>query len=195
MTDPTDQDDTETGYLTGQCLIAMPQMGDPRFHRTVIYMCSHSAESAMGLVINKLFGSIGFGDLLEQLGIDADGAPPHSVVNYGGPVETGRGFVLHSTDFVREGTMVIDDTFALTATVDILKAICDGTGPRQWVLCLGYAGWGPGQLDAEIQANGWLHCPADEDLVFGDELDGKWERAIAKIGVSLHLLSGEAGHA
>ncbi|MFN8723225.1 MAG: YqgE/AlgH family protein [Rhodospirillales bacterium] len=182
-------------YLTGQMLIAMPQMGDPRFQRTLIFMCAHSAESAMGLVVNKPFGSITFPDLLEQLNIDPTGAPPDAQVHYGGPVENGRGFVLHTTDYVRDGTMVIDDTFALTATVDILRAICEGTGPRQWRLCLGYAGWGAGQLDAEIQANGWLHCDADEMLAFDRDLDTKWERAIAKIGVSLHLLSAEAGHA
>jgi len=186
---------TEAQYLTGQLLIAMPQMSDPRFQRSVIYMCAHTDESAMGLVVNRLFGSITFNELLDQLGIENEGGAAGEQVHYGGPMESGRGFVLHSTDYVREGTLVIDDAFALTATVDILRAISEGTGPRHWLLCLGYASWGAGQLDGEIQRNDWLHCPADEALVFDKDLDTKWERSIAKIGVSLHLLSAEAGHA
>jgi putative transcriptional regulator len=182
-------------YLTGQLLIAMPGMPDPRFQRTVIYMCAHNAEGAMGLVINRLFGAISFGDLLEQLEIQ----PTHSVadlrVHYGGPVEAGRGLVLHSTDFIREGTMLVDDDVALTATLDILRAVAEGRGPRHSLLALGYAGWGPGQLDAELQANGWLTADSDEALIFDRDLDTKWERSIAKLGVSLSMLSGEAGHA
>jgi putative transcriptional regulator len=182
-------------YLTGQLLIAMPTMPDQRFQRTVIYMCAHNADGAMGLVINRLFGSITFPDLLEQLGIDSPGSAANMRVHFGGPVESGRGFVLHSTDFVREGTMQVDDKIALTATVDILRAIADGRGPKHALLALGYAGWGPGQLDTEMQANGWLNAPADDRLLFDRDLDSKWERAIAKLGVSLSMLSGEAGHA
>jgi putative transcriptional regulator len=182
-------------YLTGQLLIAMPTMPDQRFQRTVIYMCAHNADGAMGLVINRLFGSITFPDLLEQLGIDSPGSAANMRVHFGGPVESGRGFVLHSTDFVREGTMQVDDKIALTATVDILRAIADGRGPKHALLALGYAGWGPGQLDTEMQANGWLNAPADDRLLFDRDLDTKWERAIAKLGVSLSMLSGEAGHA
>lgn len=182
-------------YLTGQLLIAMPGMADPRFQRSVIYLCAHNAEGAMGLVINRLFSSIDFGDLLEQLEIRLPRQPEDMRVHYGGPVESGRGFVLHSVDFVREGTMLVDDDIALTATIDILRAIAEGRGPRQSLLALGYSGWGPGQLDAEIQANGWLNAPCDEDLLFDRDLDTKWERAIATLGVSLSMLSGEAGHA
>ena len=182
-------------YLTGQLLIAMPGMPDPRFQRAVIYMCAHNAEGAMGLVINRLFGSITFGDLLEQLEIQPTRSVAGLRVHYGGPVESGRGLVLHSADFVREGTMVVDDDVALTATVDILRAIADGHGPRCSLLALGYAGWGPGQLDAEMQANGWLTAESDEILMFDHDLDTKWERAIAKLGVSVSKLSGEAGHA
>jgi putative transcriptional regulator len=182
-------------YLTGQLLIAMPTIPDQRFQRTVIYMCAHNADGAMGLVINRLFGSITFPDLLEQLGIDSPGSAANMRVHFGGPVESGRGFVLHSTDFVREGTMQVDDKIALTATVDILRAIADGRGPKHALLALGYAGWGPGQLDTEMQANGWLNAPADDRLLFDRDLDSKWERAIAKLGVSLSMLSGEAGHA
>jgi len=182
-------------YLTGHLLIAMPTMADPRFQRTVVYLCAHNAEGAMGLVVNRLYGSISFRDLLEQLEIHPQRADVDLRVHYGGPVESGRGFVLHSTDFVREGTMMVDEDVALTATVDILRAISEGRGPRQSLLALGYAGWGPGQLDAEIQANGWLTAPSDGSLLFDRDLETKWERAFAKLGVSWSALSGEAGHA
>ncbi len=182
-------------YLTGQLLIAMPGMMDPRFQRTVIYMCAHNEDGAMGLVVNRLFGSITFEDLLEQLDMDVKQPITNMPVHYGGPVESGRGFVLHSTDYVREGTLVVDDEVALTATIDILRAISEDRGPRRNILLLGYAGWGPGQLDAEIQANGWLNVPCDEALLFDPDLETKWERSIAKLGVSLSMLSGEAGHA
>ncbi|KAA0688672.1 YqgE/AlgH family protein [Azospirillum brasilense] len=182
-------------YLTGQLLIAMPGMTDPRFQRTVIYMCAHNEDGAMGLVVNRLFGSVTFEDLLEQLEIEIQEPLANMPVHYGGPVESGRGFVLHSTDYVRDGTLVVDDEVALTATIDILRAISEDRGPRRNILLLGYAGWGPGQLDAEIQANGWLNVPCDETLLFDPELDTKWERSIAKLGVSLSMLSAEAGHA
>ncbi|WP_454018654.1 YqgE/AlgH family protein [Azospirillum sp. Marseille-Q6669] len=182
-------------YLTGQLLIAMPGMTDPRFQRTVIYMCAHNDDGAMGLVVNRLFGSVTFEDLLEQLEIEIQEPIANMPVHYGGPVESGRGFVLHSTDYVRDGTLVVDDEVALTATIDILRAISEDRGPRRNLLLLGYAGWGPGQLDAEIQANGWLNVPCDETLLFDPELDTKWERSIAKLGVSLSMLSAEAGHA
>ena len=182
-------------YLTGQLLIAMPGMPDARFQRAVVYVCAHNAEGAMGLVINRLFGSITFASLLEQLDIHPALPTDDLRVHYGGPVESGRGLVLHSTDFVREGTMMVDDEVALTATIDILRAIADGQGPKHSLLALGYAGWGPGQLDAEMQANGWLTVDSDQTLMFDADLDTKWERAIAKIGVSLPMLSGEAGHA
>ena len=149
----------------------------------------------MGLVINRLFGSITFDNLLEQLDIHPARSTDDMRVHYGGPVESGRGLVLHSADFVREGTMMVDDDVALTATIDILRAIADGHGPKHSLLALGYAGWGPGQLDAEMQANGWLTVDSDQSLMFDSDLDTKWERAIAKIGVSWPMLSGEAGHA
>ncbi len=182
-------------YLTGQLLIAMPGMMDPRFQRTVIYMCAHNEDGAMGLVVNKLFGSITFNDLLDQLGLEDTKPTANLPVHYGGPVESGRGFVLHSTDYVREGTLVVDDEVALTATIDVLRAIAENRGPKRSFLLLGYAGWGPGQLDAEFQANGWLNVPCDEDLLFDPDLEAKWERAIGKLGVSVSMLSGEAGHA
>ncbi|MGE0745440.1 MAG: YqgE/AlgH family protein [Rhodospirillales bacterium] len=185
-----------TGYLTGQMLIAMPQMQDPRFARTVIYMCAHTADGAMGLVVNKLIESVSFSELLEQLNIDRPGGKSPSIrVHFGGPVETGRGFVLHSADYAQEATLVINDRIALTATVDILKAMAQGKGPSHSLLALGYAGWGPGQLDSEMQQNGWLCVPADDKLIFGTNLDSRWEDAMQKLGISLHMLSGEAGRA
>ncbi len=188
---------TAEGYLAGQILIAMPSMSDPRFARTVIYLCAHNADGAMGLVLNRLINSITFKDLLDELKVE-EPAPEEAAVpaiHFGGPVETGRGFVLHSADYVGPDSMPLTGTFALTATVDILKAIAAGQGPEQHLLALGYAGWGPGQLDGELQENAWLSVEADPDLVFDGELDDKWERALAKLGISASLLSSEAGHA
>lgn len=186
---------SKTGYLDGHLLVAMPTMGDPRFTRSVVYICAHTADGAMGLVINKLIDSLTFPDLLQQLGIEARGLGQQIRVHFGGPVESARGFVLHSTDYIHDATMVVDDHIALTATVDVLKAMASGTGPSKSLLALGYAGWAPGQLDAEIQANGWLLCPADEDIVFGPDIGHKWNQAIRKIGIEVGKLSTEAGHA
>ena len=191
----SDEDFEDDGYLTGHLLIAMPTMRDPRFQRTVIYMCAHNAEGAMGLVVNRLIGSITFPDLLEQLGIEHGDLGDEIHVHFGGPVESGRGFVLHSNDYQKEGTLQVTDYVGLTATVDILRDIAAGSGPRRAMLALGYAGWGPGQLDSEIQANGWLHAEADEALIFDPDLDGKWQQAISKLGFDMTMLSGDAGHA
>ncbi len=182
-------------YLTGQLLIAMPGMRDSRFARTVIYLCAHNRDGAMGLVVNRLVGAITFPDLLNQLGIETGTITEEIRVHFGGPVESGRGFVLHTGEYSQEGTLRVDDHIGLTATIDILRDMAVGSGPRRRLLALGYAGWGPGQLDSEIQANGWLHVAADEKLVFDSDLDSKWERAIAKLGVDLSMLSGDAGHA
>ena len=182
-------------YLTGQLIVAMPSMQDPRFARTVIYLCAHNEDAAMGLVVNRLIGSITFPDLLEQLEIEHDQADRDIRVHFGGPVESGRGFVLHSTDYEQDGTLKVTPDVALTATVDILRDMAQGHGPRRHLLALGYAGWGQGQLDAEIQSNSWLNVEADESLVFDTDLEGKWERAIAKLGVDFSMLSGDAGHA
>jgi putative transcriptional regulator len=189
-------------YLDGQCLVAMPSMSDARFARSVVYICAHSEDGAMGIVLNKRAREMSFPDLLVQLDIIPKSeviALPQSAglvpVLKGGPVETGRGFVLHSADFFAESSLPIDDGVCLTATLDILKAMAIGEGPLSALLALGYAGWSAGQLETEIQANGWLHCPADPGLIFDDALDAKYERALAKIGVNLASLSTEAGHA
>jgi len=186
---------SEAGYLEGHLLVAMPNMPDPRFERSVIYLCAHTSDGAMGLVINKLIDSLSFPDLLHQLGIEGSRADDKILVHFGGPVEAARGFVLHSTDYMHDATMVVDDEFALTATVDVLKALADGQGPQKSLLALGYAGWAPGQLDAEIQNNGWLTVPADKDLVFGVNNEEKWQDAVAMIGIDLSKLSVIAGHA
>jgi putative transcriptional regulator len=199
----SDNQTTEADYLDGQLLIAMPVMDDERFQRSVIYVCAHSSEGAMGIIVNRPAGSIDFPGLLMQLDIIKKGdritlpenAGAMKVLN-GGPVETRRGFVLHSSDFfIKDSTLPIDEEISLTATLDILKAIATGSGPSRAILALGYAGWAPGQLENEIQHNGWLHCPADTDLVFGKDIDGKYERALKKIGIDLAMLSNEAGHA
>ena len=191
------------GYLDGQMLIAMPSMRDERFMRSVIYVCAHSSEGAMGIVVNQPAPNIRFSELLVQLEVipaaELIQLPPRAdvvKVLKGGPVSTGRGFVLHSDDFVIENsTLPIDDGICLTATLDILKAIARGKGPESAVLALGYAGWAPGQLESEIQENGWLHCPADAELIFGPDIDGKYGKALRKIGIDPGKLSSEAGHA
>tara|TARA_R110002110_G_scaffold88584_7_gene230831 strand:+ start:3519 stop:4094 length:576 start_codon:yes stop_codon:yes gene_type:complete len=185
----------EPGYLPGQLLIAMPSMSDPRFERAVIYLCAHSSEGAMGLVVNKLIDSLTFPELLEQLDIKPEKQADDIRVHFGGPVESGRGFVLHSDEYLQDSSMVIDEGVALTATLDVLRDVADGSGPRQSIMALGYAGWGPGQLDAEIIHNGWLHAPADTDLLFSREVEKKWDRAIHKIGVDPFMLTTDAGHA
>jgi putative transcriptional regulator len=191
------------GYLDGQLLIAMPIMLDPRFERSVIYLCAQSPEGAMGIMVNRPAGSIDFPELLVQLDIieKADQIKlPENVetmkVMKGGPVETGRGFVLHSSDFfIEDATLRIDDGICLTATVDILKAIAKGAGPKHAILALGYALWEAGQLETEIQDNSWLHCDADSDLVFSGDVEEKYLRALRKIGIDPGMLSNEAGHA
>jgi putative transcriptional regulator len=191
------------GYLDGQMLIAMPAMGDERFTRSVIYVCAHSTEGAMGIVVNQPAGNIKFPDLLVQLEvipaterIELPTQAEDVKVLKGGPVETGRGFVLHSADFfIENSTLPIDEGICLTATLDILKAIARGNGPHNAILALGYAGWAPGQLEQEIQQNGWLHCAADPELIFGTDTGAKYEKALRKIGIDLSHLSNEAGHA
>ena len=188
-------DDESEGYLTGQLLVAMPSMHDSRFAQTVIYMCAHSAEGAMGLVVNRLVNELTFPQLLQQLEIDTPGTGQEIRIHFGGPVESGRGFVLHSADYSQSGTIIVDENVGLTAIIDILRDIADGKGPDRSLLALGYAGWGPGQLDHEITQNAWLQVAADDMLIFGIDLERKWERAIAKLGIDPILLSGDAGHA
>jgi len=190
-----DQSDSTSSYLTGQLLVAMPAMQDPRFEKSVIYMCIHNADGAMGLIVNRALESLSFRDFLSQLELDVDEPAADIAVQYGGPVETGRGFVLHTLEYEQDGTIVVDQKVGLTATVEVLRDIAGDSGPSRAILALGYAGWGPGQLDDEIQQNAWLNVPADDGLMFDADIDNRWERAIAKIGIDVSLLSGDHGHA
>lgn len=191
------------GYLDGQLLIAMPSMGDTRFERSVIYMCAHSPEGAWGLVVNRRSRRLTFPKLLVQLKLIEEEEVirlPETVsslpVMRGGPVETVRGFVLHSDDYFADKSSIdLEDGVALTASVDILRAIANGRGPQRALLALGYAGWGPGQLDSELQANGWLTCQADSEFLFDVEPIEKYNNALGRIGIDPAMLSGEAGRA
>jgi putative transcriptional regulator len=187
---------TQTGdYFEGQILLAMPSMGDPRFERSVIYMCAHNDEGAMGLVINKALNSIDFRELLGQLDIPVGERMRDLAVHFGGPVENQRGFVLHSGDYRHDETLMINDDVGLTATLDILRDLARGDGPERAILALGYAGWGAGQLDSEIQENAWLSVPFSDELMFEIGDKQKWEHAFNSIGVDLSVLSGTAGRA
>ncbi len=183
-------------FLDGRILIAMPGMQDPRFHRSLVYLCAHSADGAMGLIVNKRADDLKLKDLFGKLGIPIGSGIARKPVHYGGPVEMGRGFVLHSSDYHSdEATMQVDDATSMTATLDILHAMATDRGPDRAIIALGYAGWAPGQLEAELQANGWLACPADEGLLFGTDEDSKWDKALAKIGVHPAMLSSTGGRA
>jgi putative transcriptional regulator len=194
-------DGRERGFLDGQFLIAMPGMQDSNFARSVVYICAHSQAGAMGFVLNRA-QDISFPDVLLHLKLMEEAEvimlPPDMrdfPILSGGPVESGRGFVLHSDDFNSESSIPVSDEISLTATLDIIRAICAGRGPARATMLLGYAGWGPGQLEGEIASNGWLNCPARDDLIFDGLVEGKYERALASMGVSAEMLSADAGHA
>lgn len=182
--------------LNGRLLIAMPSMGDARFEKSVIFVCSHSDNGAMGLIVNKPAEDLKFKDLLKQLEIEAPASARSIRIHVGGPVEFGRGFVLHSADYEEgDSTLKVDERFAMTATIDILEDIAFGSGPDQALLAMGYAGWGPGQLEEEIIQNGWLIGDATERLIFGRDDDGKWQGALQVMGIDPLLLSAEGGRA
>ena len=174
----------------------MPGMTDPRFDHSVIYLCDHSPAGSMGLMINKPALEIGLGELLAQLGIKGAANLAGQQLFIGGPVETSRGFVLHSGEYgVENGTLKVNDAFAMTATREVLEDISRGNGPRASLPALGYSGWGPGQLESELRENAWLTSDADQDIVFETANTGKWEAALAKLGISPLMLSGEGGRA
>ena len=203
MTTTEPRRQSSSPFLDGQLLVAMPGMPDSRFARSVIYLCAHSEEGAMGIVVNQAARKVNFSELLVQLDVIAPDdairlpAQAESVqVLKGGPVETGRGFVLHSNDFfIDNSTLPIDEGVSLTATIDIMRAIANGKGPDRALLALGYAGWSAGQLETEMQHNGWLTCPADPALIFDTALGSKYERALQKLGIDLGRLSSDSGHA
>ncbi|MDE2112622.1 MAG: YqgE/AlgH family protein [Alphaproteobacteria bacterium] len=187
---------SDESFLEGKLLIALPGMADPRFEKSVIFMCAHSAKGAMGLIINKPIAGLTLRDLMPKLSIDVAmpvfGAP----IMFGGPVQIDRGYVLHSAEYGgRESTLSITSDISLTATVNVLTAISEGRGPSKSILALGYAGWGAGQIESELQANGWLHCDADAHLIFDSPSDTKWQSALARLGADISGLSAEAGRA
>jgi Putative transcriptional regulator len=195
------RDTGERGFLDGQFLIAMPGLQDGNFVRSVIYVCAHSPAGAMGFIINRA-QPISFIDLLLHLELmekeEIAGLPESArrmPVLMGGPVETGRGFVLHTEDYASESSIPMNDDISLTATLDIVRAISEGRGPQRATMLLGYAGWGPGQLELELANNGWLNCPAVDDLIFDPALDSKYDRALALMGITPEALSPDAGHA
>src|SRR4051812_38215969 len=180
-------------FLEGKLLIALPGMSDPRFEKSLIYMCAHSTTGAMGIIVNKPIEGLDFQELLRRLELEVSERTPNSPILFGGPVETGRGFVLHSGEYESaESTLPISSDISLTATLDILRAISEGSGPQKALFALGYAGWGPGQIETEIQANGWVHCDADPHVIFGHDMDSKWAVALRKLGIDMSGLSAHA---
>lgn len=187
---------SETIDFSGQLLIAMPGMGDMRFERAVIFLCAHSENGAMGLIVNKPSQDLSFADLVEQLSLPSGETKVVAPIHFGGPVDHGRGFVLHSDDYsIDAATLAVNGGFGMTATVDVLKDIAVGQGPKAALLALGYSGWGPGQLEQEIQHNGWLLCDATRQIVFDLPNSEKWEASLRTLGVDPVTLSASAGHA
>jgi putative transcriptional regulator len=192
---PETDDPGGDGFLTGQLLIAMPTMSDPRFARSVICLCAHNAEGAMGIVLSRPIVRPSFDELLQQLEIKPVPSLRQIPMCSGGPVDAGRGFMLHTTDWTGEGSLTVNGTLALTATLDVLRVVAAGEGPRKCMLALGYAGWGPGQLDQELQDNAWLSTESEEGLIFDSAYDTKWRRAMGLMNIDPLLLSETAGHA
>ncbi len=192
----TGRDTEKTNFLEGKLLIAMPGMGDPRFEKSVIFMCAHSEEGAMGIIVNKPIEQLRFREMVERLELNLNDKTPYMPVLFGGPVENSRGFVLHSPDYKAEdATVAVLKDVSLTATMDILRELAGGAGPAQALFALGYAGWGPGQVESEIRLNGWVHCDADGAIVFDTDLDHKWRNALQRLGIDVTLLSSQAGRA
>lgn len=190
------KDNSSMPFLQSQLLLAMPNMGDPRFHRSVIFLCVHDEKGAMGIAINNPLPSPDFTALLEQVGIPVENVPRQKIqVLAGGPVESGRGFLLHTTDFHEKDTIVVDDQFAVSGTIDTLKQIVEGHKPKHMLFALGYAGWGAGQLEREVQENAWFTVPATYDLVFNSKPELMWEKAFASMGINPAQISAEAGRA
>lgn len=180
--------------LSGQLLLALPGIGDPRFERAVIAMCAHDGQGALGVGIGRILPGIGLHHLYDQLGIDP-GSAPDCAIHMGGPVEQQRGFVLHSNDWSGEDSLIVEDRWSLTSTLDILRAIAAGTGPARWLVALGYAGWGEGQLDGEMRRHGWIATRGDETLPFGHDASARWEAAMRSAGIDPRLLTATSGRA
>lgn len=195
MTEKMRSEQDISGYLTGQFLLAMPHMQDPRFERAVIYICGHDSNGAMGLLVNKHLGTLTLKGLLEYLNLPQKAINRDLPIYFGGPIDTGRGFVLHSDDFTHSGTVPLSNHIALTGTVDVLQSIAEGKGPHSCLLAMGYVGWAPGQLDSELHSNRWLQVEADSGTLFDIPIEKKWEHAIARLGVAPETLSEEFGQA
>lgn len=198
MSDNPDQSEKESqdrSFLTGKLVISMPHLEDSRYYQSVIYICGHDETGAMGIIINKPLSNVKFTDLLEQLSINFPPSAPDLPIHYGGPVEIGRGFVLHTDDYMTETSTLITNSLALTATLDILRSISYGTGPAKYIMALGYVGWGAFQLEQEIQNNGWIVIDSSQDLIFATEFDDVWKSAMASIGVNPNSISLDYGHA
>src|ERR1700754_2633315 len=184
------------GFLLGKLLVALPGMPDPRFEKRVIFMCAHSAQGAMGLIVNKPFEGLTFREMVEKLDLTVTATTPDPPILFGGPVGTGQGFVLHSSEYANtDATMPVTSEISLTATLDILRAIAEGHGPEQSLFALGYAGWGPGQIEGELSSNGWILCDTDPRIVFGRDCEAKWKAALATLGADITGLSADAGRA
>lgn len=184
-----------TGYLTGQVLLAMPQMTDSRFERALVYVCGHDQNGAMGLIVNKYIQELTFKELIEQLGIPTEGIEFDMPVHFGGPIDTGRGFVLHTDDYMHPTTIHLFDSLAMTATLDILQSIAEGEGPEESLVAMGYTGWGPGQLEQELGNNTWLQMDPDFELIFSSPIENKWELAMQKLGIDVATLDPHSGQA
>ena len=184
-----------SGYLTGQFLLAMPHMEDPRFEKAVIFICGHDLNGAMGLVVNKPLGDLTLKGLLDYLNLPQESIKRDLPIYFGGPIDTGRGFVLHTDDFTHPGTVELGNHIALTATVDVLQSIAEGDGPKECILAMGYVGWGPGILDSELHSNRWLQVEADPKILFEVPLEEKWAKTISKLGITPESLSDELGQA
>ncbi|MEG3143812.1 YqgE/AlgH family protein [Sphingomonas sp. RT2P30] len=181
-------------FLTGQFLLAMPGIGDPRFDRAVIAVCAHDPQGAIGIGIGATIEGLGLHDLLEQFEI-APGVSPNAPIHFGGPVDSRRGFVLHSPDWSGQDTIDVAGRWALSGTIDILKALADGTGPRRWLVALGYAGWGEGQLDEEMTRHGWFNVPGDLGLLYDVDVSARWHGGFISAGIDPAMLASAAGHA
>ena len=187
----------ESPFLSGKLIAAMPAMSDPRFKRSVICICAHNEDGAIGIIINKIIESLSFSKIIRQLKLKKNKVKKYYTerIYFGGPVETERGFILHSSDYSSENSTSINTEISMTASTEILQALIDGNGPNKSIVALGYAGWGPGQLDTEIRSNSWLSVQSDPELIFSDKTADKWDMALEKIGVNPALLSTEAGRA
>jgi putative transcriptional regulator len=184
----------ESSFLTGQILLALPGIGDPRFERAVIAMCAHDEEGALGVGIGHELDGLSLHDLLSQFEIDP-GVAPDAPIHFGGPVEPQRGFVIHSTDWAGQDTIDVAGRWALSGTIDVLRAIANGTGPSRWIVALGYAGWAEGQLDAEMTRHGWFNVPGDAALLYDIDAERRWEASFARSGIDPRLLANDAGTA